>query len=95
MTDNKKLYKKELLNIARHSLEYAAYTHLGSRMFKEKDIEKTLTELEQAAIDFSFAKYTYEMQNYTGEFPIDIAKGDKQLTKLLLNFDKLQKNIYR
>jgi len=28
------------------------------------------------------------------EFPIDIAEGDNQLTKLLMNFDRLQKNIY-
>jgi len=29
-----------------------------------------------------------------GNFPIDLAEGDKSLTKLLMNFDKLQKNIY-
>ena len=57
---NKKLEKKELLELARHDLEYAAYKHLGSRMFENKEIEYTLKALEQAAIDYSYAKYEYD-----------------------------------
>ena len=71
MTDNKQLDKLQgLLDVARTTLREAAYTYTEDRNYTFNN--KGITELEQAAIDFSYAKFKHDEW-----FPVEIKTSAK------------------
>ncbi len=95
---------RELIFLAANSIDINDRNYNGETAFHiicksianiYPTIEESTKEtcIEMACILLRGGADMYTPDN-NGNFPIDITKYNKQLKKLLINFDKIQKNIY-